>query len=88
MNGSVGGGSTSGSTSIGGNNGGTAGKPPKADESVFRGASIKKTWLDKKNEAKIKKEREDRAHEAANTFIGHAAASIIAPPCGGPPGRR
>jgi hypothetical protein len=49
-----------GSTSVGGSTGASV-KTLKADESVFRGASIKKTWLDKKNDAKLKKEREERA---------------------------
>jgi hypothetical protein len=62
---------TQGGNSFGGGNssiistqvgsGGGSIKAPKSDESFFRGASIKKNWVEKRNEARMKKERDLRA---------------------------
>lgn len=40
-------------------------KSLKSDENLFRGASIKKTWLDKRIEAKAQKEKQEREAKAA-----------------------
>jgi hypothetical protein len=56
VSGSLGGSASDGGGSRGSSSRGTS----KNDEKVFKGASIKKTWADKKREAKLAREREQQ----------------------------